>query len=149
MVALGAIPVVAAGGIADGRGLAAALALGATGVLMGTRFAASAESLWAQSMKERLVAAGVAPKKAQLMERVVRADQRAVGFREVPAAASMFMATSTLDASTIRATSIVSGHCIIDLAGVLSGPKDGALWRDELCAGRRAACSEAIDRMPR
>jgi len=39
----GAIPVVAAGGIADGRGLAAALALGATGVAMGTRFLASDE----------------------------------------------------------------------------------------------------------
>jgi nitronate monooxygenase len=56
--AVGAIPVVAAGGIADGRGLAAALALGAAGVLMGTRFAASAESLWAESMKERLITAG-------------------------------------------------------------------------------------------
>ena len=41
--AVGPIPVVAAGGISDGRGLAAALALGAAGVLMGTRFAASEE----------------------------------------------------------------------------------------------------------
>ena len=38
------VPVVAAGGIMDGRGLAAALALGAVGVLMGTRFIATAES---------------------------------------------------------------------------------------------------------
>jgi nitronate monooxygenase len=38
------VPVVAAGGIMDGRGLAAALALGASGVLMGTRFIATAES---------------------------------------------------------------------------------------------------------
>lgn len=37
------VPVVAAGGIADGRGLAAALMLGADGVWMGTRFAASRE----------------------------------------------------------------------------------------------------------
>lgn len=37
-------PVVAAGGITDGRGLAAALALGATGVLIGTRFIATKES---------------------------------------------------------------------------------------------------------
>ncbi len=36
-------PVVAAGGIADGRGLAAALCLGASGVVMGTRFLASTE----------------------------------------------------------------------------------------------------------
>ena len=45
-------------GIADGRGLAAALALGAAGVLMGTRFAASAESLWTETMKQRLTSAG-------------------------------------------------------------------------------------------
>lgn len=38
------VPVVAAGGIADGRGMAAALALGASGVQLGTRFAATAES---------------------------------------------------------------------------------------------------------
>ncbi len=38
-------PVLAAGGIADGRGLAAALALGAGGALVGTRFEASQESL--------------------------------------------------------------------------------------------------------
>jgi nitronate monooxygenase len=37
-------PVVAAGGIADGRGLVAALALGASGVLLGTRFVATRES---------------------------------------------------------------------------------------------------------
>jgi nitronate monooxygenase len=41
--AVGAVPVVAAGGIADGRGFAAALALGASGVWIGTRFLASNE----------------------------------------------------------------------------------------------------------
>lgn len=39
----GGVPVVIAGGIADGRGLAAALAMGASGVLMGTRFKATPE----------------------------------------------------------------------------------------------------------
>ncbi|MBA6433027.1 NAD(P)H-dependent flavin oxidoreductase [Streptomyces sp. GMR22] len=39
------VPVLAAGGIADGRGLAAALALGAAGALLGTRFHATAEAL--------------------------------------------------------------------------------------------------------
>ena len=52
------IPVVAAGGIADGRGLAAALSLGASGVSMGTRFTATKESLWDQAMKEKAVASG-------------------------------------------------------------------------------------------
>jgi nitronate monooxygenase len=56
--AVAPIPVVAAGGIADGRGLAAALALGAAGVSMGTRFTASRESLWDQAMKAKTLAAG-------------------------------------------------------------------------------------------
>jgi NAD(P)H-dependent flavin oxidoreductase YrpB (nitropropane dioxygenase family) len=42
--AVSPVPVLAAGGIADGRGLAAALAFGADGVLLGTRFLASEES---------------------------------------------------------------------------------------------------------
>jgi nitronate monooxygenase len=50
------VPVVAAGGIADGRGLAAALMLGAAGVLMGTRFHAAEESLLAPEAKKRIVA---------------------------------------------------------------------------------------------
>jgi nitronate monooxygenase/enoyl-[acyl-carrier protein] reductase II len=51
------IPVVAAGGIFDGRGLAASLALGATGVNLGTRFLASMESAAADAWKERIVSA--------------------------------------------------------------------------------------------
>jgi nitronate monooxygenase len=50
-------PVVAAGGIADGRGLAAALMLGAHGALIGTRFYASAEALGQERAKQRIVAA--------------------------------------------------------------------------------------------
>jgi nitronate monooxygenase len=48
--------VVAAGGIADGRGLAAALTLGAEGVLVGTRFFAAVESLGSDQAKARIVA---------------------------------------------------------------------------------------------
>jgi nitronate monooxygenase len=52
-------PVVASGGIADGRGIAAALALGADGVLMGTRFWATAEALVpAQGWSAMLAATG-------------------------------------------------------------------------------------------
>ncbi|MFF0386787.1 NAD(P)H-dependent flavin oxidoreductase [Streptomyces sp. NPDC004286] len=56
----GRVPVVAAGGFADGRGLAAALALGADGVMMGTRFAATEESLATAGFKSRLVSARTA-----------------------------------------------------------------------------------------
>jgi enoyl-[acyl-carrier protein] reductase II len=53
----GHIPVVAAGGIADGRGLAAALALGAQGVAMGTRFLASTEMAISAEWKRMLLGA--------------------------------------------------------------------------------------------
>jgi nitronate monooxygenase len=51
------IPVIAAGGIADGRGLVAALALGAQGVMIGTRFLVASESTAFQAYQQRLLAA--------------------------------------------------------------------------------------------
>jgi len=51
------IPVIAAGGIADGRGLAAALALGAVGVQMGTRFICTEECIAHPVYKEQIVKA--------------------------------------------------------------------------------------------
>ena len=51
------IPVIAAGGLYDGRGLAAALALGAQGVWMGTRFIAATESHAAQMYRDAIMAA--------------------------------------------------------------------------------------------
>jgi len=49
------VPVLAAGGIADGRGVAAALTLGAAGALLGTRFLATAESLADAAVKKALI----------------------------------------------------------------------------------------------
>ncbi|WP_413768457.1 NAD(P)H-dependent flavin oxidoreductase [Rhodococcus pyridinivorans] len=49
------IPVIASGGIADSRGLVAALALGADGVNMGTRFMCTVESPVAHEVKEQIV----------------------------------------------------------------------------------------------
>lgn len=51
------IPVIAAGGIADARGFAAALMLGASGVQMGTRFVATKESIVHENYKEKLMKA--------------------------------------------------------------------------------------------
>lgn len=51
------IPVIAAGGIADARGFAAAMMLGASGVQMGTRFVASKESIVHENYKEKLIKA--------------------------------------------------------------------------------------------
>lgn len=49
------VPVIAAGGLADGRGLVAALALGAQGVLLGTRFVATRESMAPEFYKKSLL----------------------------------------------------------------------------------------------
>ncbi|HEV2549398.1 MAG TPA: nitronate monooxygenase [Stellaceae bacterium] len=55
--AVAPVPVVAAGGIADGRGLAAVLALGAAGAWIGTRFLACEEAMIHPRYRERLLAA--------------------------------------------------------------------------------------------
>ena len=51
------IPVIAAGGIADGRGMAAAFMLGAEGIQMGTRFVAAKESIVHAAFKEKIIKA--------------------------------------------------------------------------------------------
>jgi len=58
--AIGEMPLLAAGGIADGRGLAAALALGADGAVFGTRFLAASEAAAHPVYKERIVRAHAA-----------------------------------------------------------------------------------------
>lgn len=58
--AVAPVPVVAAGGIADGRGLAAVLALGAVGAWVGTRFLAAAEAAIHPDYRRRILAAGEA-----------------------------------------------------------------------------------------
>jgi NAD(P)H-dependent flavin oxidoreductase YrpB (nitropropane dioxygenase family) len=53
------IPVIAAGGFFDGRGLVAALAYGAAGIAMGTRFLLTSESPVSLAVKQRYLAAGL------------------------------------------------------------------------------------------
>ena len=64
------IPVVASGGIADGRGMAAAMALGAEGVNMGTRFCATVEAPIHEQIKQALVKAS--ERDTQLIFRTLR-----------------------------------------------------------------------------
>ena len=64
------VPVVASGGIADGRGMAAALALGADGINMGTRFCATVEAPLHDNIKQALV--GASERDTQLIFRTMR-----------------------------------------------------------------------------
>jgi NAD(P)H-dependent flavin oxidoreductase YrpB (nitropropane dioxygenase family) len=59
-VVQGRVPVIAAGGFFDGRGLVAALAYGADGIAMGTRFLLTSDSSVPQSVKDFYLAKGVA-----------------------------------------------------------------------------------------
>jgi nitronate monooxygenase len=68
------IPVIASGGIADGRGMAAALALGAEGINMGTRFFATQEAPVHDNIKQALVAA--TERDTRLMFRTMRNTTR-------------------------------------------------------------------------
>ena len=72
------VPIVAAGGIVDGRGMAAAFALGAEGVLMGTRFMSSAESPahvnWKQAIADTDITLNIAQAHPEVTMRVVRTE---------------------------------------------------------------------------
>ena len=78
-------PVVAAGGIADGRGFAAAFALGAEGVMMGTRFMSSAESPvhpnWKQAITDSAVTLNIAPGMPGITMRVADTELAQAVFR--------------------------------------------------------------------
>lgn len=74
----GDIPVIAAGGIADGRGLAAALALGAQGAAIGTRFLASTEMRISAEWKQMILEADAADSvKADLLDVILPPHTRA------------------------------------------------------------------------
>ena len=70
------LPVIGSGGIADGRGLVAALSLGAQGVSIGTRFLASVEAHASKAYKDRVVAANA--------EDTVYTEQFDVGWAAAP-----------------------------------------------------------------
>jgi NAD(P)H-dependent flavin oxidoreductase YrpB (nitropropane dioxygenase family) len=113
------IPVVGAGGFKDGRGLVAALAFGAAGVAMGTRFVMTQESPVPKASTDRFLAAGVADvivttqidgmpqrvvsnelvrrlESASGLSRLVMAIQNGLRFRKVSGASISDLVTSAL-----------------------------------------------------
>jgi nitronate monooxygenase len=68
------VPLIASGGFADGRGLAAALALGADGINMGTRFVATKEAPVHENVKQALV--GHSERDTRLIMRTLRNTER-------------------------------------------------------------------------
>lgn len=122
------IPVIASGGIADGYGMAAALALGAEGVNMGTRFCATAEAPIHPAIKEALVRANERDTRLilrtlhntgrvlrnEVSEQVIAMEQRPGGceFREIQPLVSGGRGRAALQAGAVDAGLIWAGQVV-------------------------------------
>jgi NAD(P)H-dependent flavin oxidoreductase YrpB (nitropropane dioxygenase family) len=112
------IPIVASGGFGDGRGMAAALALGADGINMGTRFCATVEAPIHENIKRALV-------------RASEHDTQLI-FRKLRNTARIFVNAVAKEVAEIEARA--EGHVFEDLRPLVSGER-----------GRRALESGEVD----
>ena len=114
----GDVPVVAAGGIADGRGLAAALSLGASGVVMGTRFLASDEMAISADWKLRILAAdAVDAVKVPNADRVLPPTNRPGG----PPTQPRMLRTPLTEALTTRPDTVDPAVTVPEVLAALRG----------------------------
>jgi NAD(P)H-dependent flavin oxidoreductase YrpB (nitropropane dioxygenase family) len=160
------VPVVAAGGFADGRGLAAALAFGASGIAMGTRFLMTSESAPPDPVKQRYVAAGtddiaVSTKVDGLPQRMIRNRaldriERSSGIglwrRALESGLQMKKQSGASYAALLQAAKGMTSHGGLTLPqammaaaapmliqrAVVEGDADGGLMATGLVAGRLA-----------
>jgi nitronate monooxygenase len=138
------IPFVASGGMADGRSLVAALALGAEGMNMGTRFIATKEAPVHQKVKEALVAASELD--TRLVMRPLRNTERVLN----NAAVEKLLEKEKALGANIRFEDIVE-----EVAGVYprimkDGDMDAGAWSCGMVTGLIhdiPTCKELIDRI--
>jgi NADH:quinone reductase (non-electrogenic) len=138
------IPFVASGGMADGRSLVAALALGAEGMNMGTRFIATQEAPVHQHVKEALVAASELD--TRLIMRPLRNTERVLANASV----DRLLAKERELGAKLQFADIAE-----EVAGVyprimLQGEMDAGAWSCGMVAGLIRdipTCKELIDRI--
>jgi len=123
------IPFVASGGIADARGLVAALALGAAGINMGTRFVATQEAPVHQRVKEAIVAA--TERDTRLIMRPLRNTERVLNNAAVE---------RLLQIERAKGAAVTVADIKAQVAGVyprvmLDGEVDAGAWSCGLVAG--------------
>ena len=141
-VAALSVPVIASGGIADGRGLAAALALGAEGVNMGTRFVATKEAPVHEKVKQALVAAR--ENDTRLIMRTLRNSSRVL----LNPVASEVLALEQRGAKFEELRPLVNGQR--GRAALEAGDTDGGIIWTGMVVGLIddvPTCAELIERM--
>jgi len=118
------VPVIASGGFADGRGLAAALAYGAVGIAMGTRFLLTRESPVAEQAKAEYLKAGtdriiVTTKldgipqrvvRGRLMERIEKSGRLSLWLRAIEASRAMKKQSGASWLDLIRSARGMTAH---------------------------------------
>lgn len=143
------IPVVVAGGFADGRGLAAALAWGACGIAMGTRFLLTAESPVPDATAARYLAAGasdivVTDKVDGIPQRMIRNAtlariERGGGLgrigRAISSGLAMKRATGASFATLLKGARGMTGHGGLSLAQAMSAAAAPTLIQRAMVAG--------------
>lgn len=129
------IPVIAAGGIGDGRGFAAALALGAEAVQMGTRFVVAKESIVHENYKKRIlkskdIDSEVTGRSTGHPIRVIRNKMTREYLKKEQEGASL----DELEQLTLGALrkAVVEGD--IDYGSVMAGQIAGMIKKEESCA---------------
>lgn len=160
------VPVVAAGGFTDGRGLAAALAFGAAGIAMGTRFLMTRESAPPENVKARYLAAGTddilvttkvdgLPQRMirnRALDRIERSSSIGLWCRAVESGLQMKRQTGASVGELLASARGMTSHGGLSLPqammaaaapmliqrAVVSGDADGGLMATGLAAGRLA-----------
>ncbi|WP_280240033.1 NAD(P)H-dependent flavin oxidoreductase [Nocardia abscessus] len=136
------IPMIASGGIADARGLVAALALGADGVNMGTRFLCTQESSIDQKVKEKIVANS--ERDTQLIFRTMRNTARVADNEISRKVVEIEKAGGTFD-DVRDLVAGARGRRVFE-----EGDLDAGIWSVGLCQGLIhdiPTCAELIGRM--
>jgi nitronate monooxygenase len=123
------IPVLAGGGIADGRGLAAMLSLGAEGVVMGTRFMASQESMVHENVKQWLV---------QASEMDTALIQKTIG--SVSRVAKNAAALQVIEAEN-------RGAALEELLPLISGKRSDQVFHDGDVNAGIMSCGQSVGRI--
>ncbi len=148
------VPILASGGIADGRGMAAALALGAEGVNMGTRFCATREAPIHENIKRALVEATERDTRLvfrtfrntarilrnAIADEVLSLEYRPGGckFEEVKPLVAGVRGLAALEAGNVDGGVISAGQCV--------GLIDDIPTCAELVARMTAECRQHLDR---